>query len=103
MAISKETKIKIFNKQSSCVFCGCNQRCYLDLDHIKPKAKGGRDIESNLQVVCGACNKGKGTKTNEEFKRVLEAMNDLVRLGVVNTSLHLHTNFIPYHEQNKVD
>lgn len=34
----------------------------LEVDHIKPVAKGGRDDEANLQVLCGPCNRRKGAK-----------------------------------------
>ena len=37
------------------------------VDHIVPKARGGTDHIENLQLLCGACNSVKGTKTQEEF------------------------------------
>jgi 5-methylcytosine-specific restriction protein A len=38
----------------------------VDIDHIVPLAKGGEDIESNVQVLCKACHKA---KTREDFDR----------------------------------
>ena len=35
-------------------------------DHIKPKAEGGTDDESNLQTLCQGCDR---EKTKEEAKR----------------------------------
>ena len=34
----------------------------LEVDHIVPKSKGGTDHPSNLQLLCGACNKMKSDK-----------------------------------------
>ncbi len=42
------------------------------IDHIVPRAKGGTDHLDNLQLLCGACNSMKGTKTQEEFLAVLK-------------------------------
>ena len=58
---------------------GCGQHfgaVNLNIDHITPKAFGGLDLPTNLQLLCGACNSGKGTKTMEEYiaKRVAKGM-----------------------------
>ncbi|MGY5131265.1 HNH endonuclease [Streptomyces nigrescens] len=38
----------------------------VDIDHIIPLAKGGEDVDSNVQVLCKACHK---RKTNMDFNR----------------------------------
>ena len=41
------------------------------IDHKVPQSKGGTDHIDNLQLLCGACNSMKGTKTQEEFLAAL--------------------------------
>ena len=48
----------------------------LTVDHIVPKSKGGHDHLSNLQLLCGACNSLKGTKTHEELLWLLSIVAD---------------------------
>lgn len=39
-----------------------------EVDHVKPKAKGGTDDMSNLQAICSPCHTEKGLR--DEGKRV---------------------------------
>ncbi len=43
------------------------------VDHVVAKARGGTDHIENLQLLCGACNSMKGTKTQEEFLAALRS------------------------------
>ncbi|MEV7402836.1 HNH endonuclease signature motif containing protein [Streptomyces sp. NPDC091267] len=36
----------------------------VDVDHVKPLAKGGEDVDGNVQVLCKSCHK---LKTREDF------------------------------------
>ena len=42
------------------------------VDHIVARTKGGSDHLDNLQLLCGACNSTKGTRTQEEFLPALK-------------------------------
>ena len=42
-----------------------------EIDHIVPRAKGGPDIDDNLQLLCPTCNRRKGSRT---MRRFLELM-----------------------------
>ena len=44
----------------------------LELDHIIPRSKGGADVDSNLQLLCGWCNRTKGARSNEYLRERLE-------------------------------
>jgi len=74
----KEVKHTLFGQQE-----GICKGCLLPfpyrnftIDHIRPVSKGGQDIESNLQLLCGACNSTKGNRTMEEL------IADLTKEGV---------------------
>ena len=43
------------------------------VDHVVAKARGGTDHLDNLQLLCGACNSVKGTKTQAEFLAALRS------------------------------
>ena len=44
---------------------------HFHVDHIVPRANGGNDHISNLQLLCGSCNAHKGTKSHEELIKLL--------------------------------
>jgi diadenosine tetraphosphate (Ap4A) HIT family hydrolase len=46
-----------------CANCGATKKERpLDVDHIIPRSKGGRNVYENLQVLCSLCNQEKGNK-----------------------------------------
>jgi diadenosine tetraphosphate (Ap4A) HIT family hydrolase len=52
-----------------CALCGAtkNERP-LDVDHIKPRSRGGLTVRENLQVLCSKCNRSKGNKDDTDFR-----------------------------------
>ena len=60
-----------FNNQ--CVYCGSTEN--LTIDHVKPKALGGRDQVSNLVCSCRRCNQSKGSQHWLEWWVAQETFN----------------------------
>jgi hypothetical protein len=52
--------------QRQCAYCQTSG-VPLQVEHLMPKSRGGSDRASNLVIACDACNKGKGSRTAEEF------------------------------------
>ncbi|MEA5497859.1 RNA-guided endonuclease IscB [Limnoraphis robusta] len=50
-----------------CAYCGATETP-LEVEHIKPKSKGGSDRVSNLTIACHSCNQ---TKSNQEIEQFL--------------------------------
>ena len=54
-----------------CAYCGANGTgpgpVPLNIDHVRPRSRGGSDRISNLVVACVPCNEAKGTRPIEEF------------------------------------
>ena len=53
---------------------------HFEIDHIIPSSKGGTDHLDNLQLLCGSCNRIKGSRSHEEL---MASLNDkhLIRLA----------------------
>ena len=50
-----------------CMYCGKNfGHSNLTRDHVKPRARGGRDTWENCVAACKSCNNHKGCRTPEE-------------------------------------
>lgn len=58
----QKLRLRILERDGGrCVLCARKGRDVVarHVDHIKPKAKGGTDAESNLQSLCVACHEAK--------------------------------------------
>lgn len=62
---SKRDRFEIFKRDNfKCKYCGRTPpEVVLELDHIKPKSKGGLDSIHNYITACFDCNRGKGNKS----------------------------------------
>ena len=64
---SKNIKHVLFGRQSG-ICKGCQHDFpfrNFHIDHVIPTSKGGADDDSNLQLLCGACNSMKGNRSME--------------------------------------
>lgn len=53
----------------TCKYCGRKAPdVVLEVDHIHPRSKGGKDNVDNYVVACRECNMGKGDSILKEFK-----------------------------------
>lgn len=60
----REYLLEKWNRE--CAYCGTKDT-QLQIEHIKPKSKGGSDRISNLTLACECCNQKKCDKPVEEF------------------------------------
>lgn len=49
-------------RRDPCAYCG-KRSDEMELDHIQPRAAGGRDFWGNLTAACSGCNREKRTWT----------------------------------------
>lgn len=97
----KEYLLEKFGRK--CVYCGAENRP-LQVEHIRPKSKGGSNCVSNLTISCGPCNNKKDSRTVEEFlkkkpellKRVLASakkpLRDAAAVNATRWALHKRLN-----------
>ncbi|MHC1789006.1 HIT domain-containing protein [Solidesulfovibrio sp.] len=56
-----------------CALCGAtNQDRPLDVDHIRPRSKGGGNEYANLQILCSKCNRAKGNKEDTDYRTMVQ-------------------------------
>lgn len=83
VAVSKKTRFEVFKRDSfKCQYCGSSAPdVILEVDHIKPKSKGGKNDLFNLVTSCKACNRGKGAKTLDDSSAVQKQKRQLDELN----------------------
>lgn len=61
MGITKKIRFEIFKRDGfKCAYCGkAPPTVILEVDHIEPKSKGGKDDINNYLTACFDCNRGK--------------------------------------------
>lgn len=62
----------LMSSGGKCSLCGIskNERP-LDVDHIIPRSRGGKNELANLQVLCSKCNRSKGNKDKTDFRELV--------------------------------
>jgi 5-methylcytosine-specific restriction endonuclease McrA len=63
----KKFRRQILDEWGSCAYCGRSKPS--TLDHVVPKARGGKTIKENLIAACGACNLEKSSQSWFEWYR----------------------------------
>ena len=59
---SKWKKNQVLKQGGLCWYCGVWLNfCRTNVEHIKPRSKGGTNHKSNLVISCASCNKKKGS------------------------------------------
>lgn len=77
---SKNIKHQLFGIQEGrCNLCRHEMDFrHMEVDHVIPTAKGGPNDDTNLQLLCGHCNRVKGKNTMAEAKVRLKELGILV-------------------------
>jgi len=81
MSISKKLRFEVFKRDGfACQYCGKSPpRVMLELDHINPKSKKGKDDINNLITACFDCNRGKGNITLKKVPNSLKINLEILK------------------------
>jgi hypothetical protein len=76
--ISKKLRFEVFKRDSfTCQYCGRKAPdVILQVDHIHPRSKGGKDNILNYITSCVDCNAGKFNEVLEKQRRQLEELQE---------------------------
>lgn len=82
-SISKRLRFEIFKRDSfKCQYCGASAPdVLLEVDHIQPVSKGGKDDILNLITACKACNAGKSDRELDDNSAVAKQRDQLEELN----------------------
>jgi site-specific DNA-methyltransferase (adenine-specific) len=82
---SQSIKERLYKEQDGkCNGCGKEfDIVNMEIDHIIPKAKGGGDYYENYQLLCGHCNRVKGSRPMEFLRQFIKKQEELLENKVV--------------------
>ena len=75
-------KAKLYREQEGLCknqYCAINTSLpieYYEIDHIKPKSKGGTYESSNAQLLCSPCNRKKRDRSMDDFEQLMRILNN---------------------------
>jgi hypothetical protein len=79
--IGKKKRFEIFKRDSfQCQYCGASApEVILEIDHIKPVSKGGKNDIVNLITSCFDCNRGKGNRELSDNSVARKSIDEIRR------------------------
>lgn len=81
-----------------CAYCGRKITFKdMDVDHIKPKSRGGSSELSNLNPSCRQCNRMKAALTIEGFRKEIAS-----QIKIIKDNIALAYGIIDIHPKKKV-
>jgi hypothetical protein len=103
MSASKKNRFEIFKRDGfKCAYCGKSPPAVvLEVDHIEPKAKGGKDDINNYITACFDCNRGKRDIPLEKIPAQLQENLEVLREK--ETQLREYRRFIAKIEKRLTD
>lgn len=75
MAVTKKLRFEVFKRDGfQCAYCGKTPpEVSLEVDHVQPKSKEGKDDINNLVTACFNCNR---CKSNIELDKIPNKLSD---------------------------
>lgn len=90
-SLSRKIRFEVFKRDSfTCQYCGCKAPdVILEVDHINPVAKGGKNDLMNLVTSCFDCNRGKSDKKLSDMSAIEKQRNQIEELNLRRQQLEM--------------
>ena len=67
----------LYSYGQPCPYCGHKLKYQnMSVDHMTPQSKGGEDSLDNIEVICGRCNRRKGTLDKKAYELLIGLIKD---------------------------